>query len=311
MKKKRKKATRKVTQVWKQKIKQATDVALFQNKPTGVQTQERSERVFYVKKSEIIQIFDQKSGQIFLQVGLTFLPRVHHHNKFSINCAVLLGEEFGDKSCFLDLIGQKAEGYRGIQLIGGQTGSHREKGLSEVMDGASTELLEYTLGQQENNGIGPDFSASQQPQEEGEILNQEMQLLGLDGWAERVKRLGSKAVSETIDLDQLFPQEEMLHPPGFPTPKYKKKNLMPPRRSPRLKSKQTYGGTKKAKGEKLILELENRTEAIQAALAIELIEESGTSITQEVRDLFFEAQDGFNKGQEEDSQALQNLLLNE
>lgn len=312
LKKMRKKATQKATQVWRQKITKATDVALIQNKSTGVQTQEGSQRVFFVKKSEIdIQIFDKKSGQTFRRIGLTFLPRVHHHNKFSINCSVLLGAEFGDKKFALDLIGQKAEVYRWLQLIGGQTVSHAEKGLSAVMDGASIDLLEYTSAQKENNDIGPEYSASHQLVEEGELLNQEMQLLGLDGWAARVKRLGSKAVSEIIDLDQLFPQEELLHPPGFPTPKYKKKNLEPTRRSPRLKSKQNYGGTKKAKGEKLILEIETRTEVIQAALAIDLIEESGTTLTQEVRDLFFAVQDESSKGQEEGSQALSTLLLNE
>lgn len=105
-KKKRKmKVTRKVTQVWRKKIKQPTDMVLSHKEIPCVKTPKVTERLFHVKRSDFrFEIFDKKDGQVLLQVGLTLLPCVHHHNKVSINCSVLLGAEFGDKKFVGDLI---------------------------------------------------------------------------------------------------------------------------------------------------------------------------------------------------------------
>lgn len=46
----------------------------------------------------------------------------------------------------------------------------------------------------------------------------------------------------------------------------------------------------------MIIDFETRIEDIQAILAIELIEESGTTLTQKVKDMFFEAQAVISKG---------------
>lgn len=214
--------------------------------------------------------------------------------------------------------------YRWLQLIGSQNGSCEDKVMNEVRDDSSDgNEIGLNLGQQQRNNHGSEymaFNTHQGYQHEA----QDVLLLGLDGWAEIVRRdkemrrQGNKisqpaqtSYEEISQANQGVSEEEMLHPPGFPTPRYKKKNLEPTRRSPRLKQKKNYGETKRTKGQKMVIDFETRTEAISPTLAIEILEESGTTLTQKVKDMFFEAQDGIKQGQEEEFQALMSATVNE
>lgn len=84
-------------------------------------------------------------------------------------------------------------------------------------------------------------------------------------------------------------EEELQHPPGFPKPIYAE---TPVRRSPRLKVKKSYAPEKRTRGERIKINFQNLEGKIEADMAVQIIEESGAKITEEVKVMFKAAVEG-------------------
>ena len=90
-------------------------------------------------------------------------------------------------------------------------------------------------------------------------------------------------------LFRSFQEEELPHPPGFPTPRYAKKDPPEIRRSPRLTMRKDYGGNKRSKPEKVRIDFTKRERHIEVEEAMKLVEESGTKLTEAIKEMFIQA----------------------
>lgn len=134
--------------------------------------------------------------------------------------------------------------------------------------------------------------------EEGPNKGPSKELLNQDKQADE-GRLHEMGQGENNQDDQVLD-----HPPGFPTPKYKKKNIPlmfnharqkrsqgPIRKSPRFTPRKTYAPQRKPREEKKKIDFKSRQEKIGAELAMEIIKESGAKLTEQVVRMFKEAEE--------------------
>lgn len=91
------------------------------------------------------------------------------------------------------------------------------------------------------------------------------------------------------EMQSLFQEDDLPHPPGFPTPCYATKLQPPIRHSPRLIMKKNGGENKRAKVDKMRIDFDKRETKIEAGEALKLVEESGVKMTREIEQMFKEA----------------------
>lgn len=162
---------------------------------------------------------------------------------------------------------------------------------------------EEDLGFPEERGEGDDFMQDiqnmgfsiAQPQQTDQH-NHEIDQKGLLSPTEQPLSRGVQVV------EQGGQEDELQHPPGFPVKLYGKEAQVPAdkpiRRSPRLlgKKKQSYAKPKKATAAKFKIHFQQQAAPIKAVEAIELVKESGTKVTNEIEEMFYEAEGGRETG---------------
>lgn len=235
--------------------------------------------VLFNKSKQEIQISDGKGEMGLVKLALTFLLSPTHQRDVNIKCSLTIGgrsmNEVQQKACkYLQLLHsvapdwlQSKEG-RKMKTVGE---SLTNTTLAAVQMDSKAPIATGQIWAEDNGGLQAIIV-------EDEELTHPPGFPTRDYWAEE----------EDMGLQSLFVDEEMLpHPPGFPTQRYA--NQQPTRRSPRLNVRKNYGETKRAKGVKLKIDFENRSQEIEADLALELLGESGAKINQEVHTMFHQA----------------------
>lgn len=264
-----------------------------------------------VTKAEVMVTFKRQEGCFFVRVkeagqklthtNAKILPQLLSQMRLDLKCMVLGLELFqgkGYEGFFekLNCLGRMAAGFtntgcheskspgqKGGAVLALTNGAKYKDGEA-ALDGlqqAGRNAIEEAQGAEYCIWGADEFNGPAEAQHENP--KEDANLMGLHDHSEH-----------STDTD-----EAQDHPPGFPEAKYLKgSNSDPhtekkqPRRSPRIKAKQNYAEEKRAKQEKLKIDFDKRTKEIEVELAIGIIEEAGTTLTPEIRALFFEAQAG-------------------